>query len=85
MVFGFRMAKTGTGAHFWQYIRRIGHALHATGNAYCYRTCINGIGHLHDGFHARAAHLIDGGAGGCVGQARFQGGLARWRLALSGG
>jgi hypothetical protein len=78
-------AEPRPGAHLGQQVGRIRHALHATRHDDVRRPRVQGVVGHHHGLHARAAHLVHGGAGHAVGQPRCDRRLARGRLALPGG
>ena len=59
------------------------HALHAAGDHDVGRARRDEVVREHDGLHAGAAHLVDGGAGRRFRQARAERGLAAGRLALA--
>ena len=50
-------------AHFRQNVRRVGHALHAAGHDHVIGPHMERVIGHHHGLHARATHLVDGGAG----------------------
>ena len=67
-----------------QQVRRVRHQLHAAGDDDIGAACGNEIVRQHGGLHARAAHLVDGGGAGRIGQAGAAHGLAGGGLALAG-
>ncbi len=75
------MAHAHAGAGLGQQVRRLAHVFHAASDHDVIGACLDlVVGHDH-GLHAGAAHLVDGGAAGAVGNAGSTGGLARRGLA----
>ena len=79
------VADAVAGTRLGQQVGRVGHRLHAAGQDDVGRAGQDQVVGQHGGLHARAAHLVDGGGAGGVGQAGAARGLAGGGLALAGG
>ncbi|NKC14348.1 MAG: hypothetical protein GKR94_19850 [Gammaproteobacteria bacterium] len=64
MIDDFAMAHAHTASRAIQQIGRVGHAFHAACHHHLIAAGFEQIMGQHDRFHARAAHLVDGGAAG---------------------
>ena len=78
------MAHAQPGAGLLHQIGRVGHALHAAGDDAPGAAGLYQVRRQHRGLHARAAHLVDSGSAGAVGNARGAHGLPGRRLANAG-
>jgi hypothetical protein len=84
-VDGVEAAHLDAAAQAADQVRRVGHRLHAAGDAIRHLADRDGARGGEDGLEARAAHLVDGDARHALGQAGAEGGLAGRGLALTGG
>ncbi|MNZ88996.1 hypothetical protein D3C78_1078990 [compost metagenome] len=81
MVQDLAVAHAQAGPGPVQQVRCVGHAFHAAGDHHLGTAGQQHVVGQHRGFHARTAHLVQGGAAGRLVQARTQGGLSRRGLA----
>ena len=73
------------GPRLRQEVRRQGHALHAGGHDHFDVAALDGLRGEHDGFEARAAHLVDRGGADGLREAGGDGRLPGHVLAQAGG
>ena len=68
-----------------QVIRNVAHTFHTPCNDDIAISCLDTESSLHDGFHARSTHLVDGGTGHVQMQARVDHSLAGGSLRVGWG
>jgi len=65
---------------FGQVVRDLAHVFHAPGDDHVAQAQHDALSAEHNGFHARGADFVDGGAGHRIGQTCKEGSLPGWRL-----